>query len=180
MNTPAHMALGLAVLGRRPGRGDWAIILAGALLPDLMYFIGHFDRGLADPVLTDALNSLPLWSALVLVGLGLRRRWLTLLAASALLHVLFDLPLHAGDAHRHLWPLSGWTFASPVSFWDADHHGRLFGTLEGVLFAACLALLWPRSGTWRRVVLAVLGVVYVAAFVHFIGHVYFDSHWAVW
>ncbi|MBF9032889.1 cobalamin biosynthesis protein CobQ [Rhodobacterales bacterium HKCCE2091] len=181
MNTPAHMALGLAVLGRRARAGEVAAILAGGLLPDAFLFAEHFLRGNAGLiVLADAFNSVFLYAAAALVAWQAGPRWLLLLSLAALLHIAFDLPLHAGDAHRHFWPLD-WRFESPVSFWDEAHHGRVFGTLEGLLFAACIVVIWRRSGQWwTRALTVAFAAVYGMAFVHFIGHAFADQHWAVW
>jgi hypothetical protein len=146
MNTPAHMALGLAVLGRRASRADWVAIALGALLPDAVLFLRFGLDGWRDDatlrLLTDVFNSAPLYAAVLLAGVLSRRRWVVLLAASALLHVAFDLPLHANDARAHFWPFTDWRYVSPVSFWDHDHHGRTVGLLEGVLFAVCLVVIW--------------------------------------
>ena len=183
MNTPAHMALGLAALGGRR-RGDWAWLVAGAVLPDLLLFVAHFTQGELRALARDGvpvLNSVPLWAAGLALGWATRTRALTLVAAAALLHVMTDLPLHADDARPHLWPLSDAVFRSPVSFWDHDHHGRLFGVLEGVLFAACLAVIWRRqTGRAGQAATVAFGVAYAATFVHFAGHAFADAHWAVW
>ncbi|EAR50505.1 hypothetical protein OG2516_09680 [Oceanicola granulosus HTCC2516] len=182
MNTPAHMALSLAVLGRERRRGAWAVILAGGLLPDLFLFLEHFTgRGPLTAQLVIVFNSAVLYAALAALGLALRLWWLPLLALSALLHIALDLPLHATDARAHFWPLTDWTFASPFSFWDTGHHGALIGTLEGVLFALCLVIVWRRCETWAQRALAALGgLVYAAAFVHFAGHAFAGQHWAIW
>jgi hypothetical protein len=182
INTPAHMALGLAVLGRRPRPVEWGVILAGAMLPDLFLFAAHFTGdGPVVGLAADAMNSLPLFTLLLLAGLATRLRLLWLFAAAALLHIAFDLPVHHQDAHVHFWPLTDRVFVSPVSFWDPDHHGRLFGLLEGLLVAGCLAVLWQRTDRrFARVVTALLAAIYLAAFVHFVGHVFAGQHWALW
>ncbi|PQO23157.1 cobalamin biosynthesis protein CobQ [Rhodobacteraceae bacterium WD3A24] len=183
MNTPAHIALSLAVLGRRAGAGETAAILVGALAPDAMLYAAHFDMqaGGAVTALTPVFNALPVWSGVLVLGLALRRPWLWLLAASALLHIGFDLPLHAEDARAHLWPLADWRFYSPVSFWDVDHHGRIAGITEGVLVAVCLIVLWRGSrGALSHGLLAALAAVYAVTFLHFWGHAFHDAHWAVW
>ncbi len=182
INTPAHMALGLAVLGRRPVPVEWGVILGGALLPDLFLFVAHFaGDGPAVGLAAEVFNSVPVYAVLLLAGLAARARLLWLFAAAALLHIAFDLPVHHQDAHAHFWPLTDWVFVSPVSFWDADHHGRPVGVLEGVLVAVCLALLWLRTDRrFARIVTALLAAIYLAAFVHFVGHVFAGRHWAVW
>ncbi len=47
-----------------------------------------------------------------------------------------DLPVHHDDGHRHFFPLSDWRFASPVSYWDPEHYGRIVGTAEAVFVVA--------------------------------------------
>ena len=182
MNTPAHLALSLALLGRRGRRGDWWWIGAGAILPDIMIFARHFGmRGEAVEIGVPALNSAVVWGAVLALGLLGRRTGAVLLAASALLHIAFDLPLHAGDARAHFWPLTDWRFVSPVSFWDHDHHGRIFGLLEGVLFSVSFAVIWSRLRRgWSRAVAAVFAGAYALTFAHFLGHAFADAHWAVW
>ena len=179
MNTPAHMALSLAALGRRARKGDIWWILGGALLPDLFLYAEHFlGRGTAG-LLVDVFNSVPVYAVLLIGALATNRRRLVLLAASALLHIAFDLPFHAEDAHAHFWPITSQPWQSPVSFWDADHHGRLIGLLEAVLTAVCLWVLWSRKKA-QRVAAVVLGILYLNAFVHFVGHAFAGSHWALW
>lgn len=181
MNTPAHMVLGLAVLGRRPRRREWAAILAGGFLPDAaLFWEAAYGRGSAG-VFVEILNSVPVWAAILIGALATNRRALALLAAAALLHVGFDLALHADDARQHFWPLSDWRLISPVSFWDADHHGRLFGVLEAALFAVCFAVIWRRlRAWWEKALAAVFAALYALTFVHFVGHGWFGQHWAVW
>ena len=183
MNTPAHMALGLAVLGGRR-QGDAAWLVAGAILPDLLLFVAHFADGAVRAAARDGvpvLNSVPVWAALLAAGWATKARPLVLVSAAALLHVLTDLPLHADDARPHFWPLSDAVFRSPVSFWDGDHHGRLFGTLEGLLFAACLVAIWRRqTAAWAKGLTLAFGAAYAATFVHFVGHAFAGAHWAVW
>lgn len=185
MNTPAHMALGLALLGRRASRAEWVAIAAGALLPDVILFLRFGLDGWRNEatlrLLTDVFNSAPVYAAILVAGVLARRRWLVLLAASALLHVAFDLPLHAGDARAHFWPFTDWRYASPVSFWDHDHHGRIVGLLEGVLFAVCLGVIWRNvRAWWARALCLAFAAVYAVTFVHFVGHAFFDRHWARW
>ena len=188
MNTPAHMALSLAALGGQRRRGDWLCLLIGAILPDAFLFVAHFlpDIGLAElrgatAVLANVFNSLPLYLLALVAGYFAGLRWLVLIAASALLHIAFDLPFHADDAHIHFYPFTDWRLFSPVSFWDADHFGRIVGILEGALFAICFAVIWRRLDTWPQRLLAIgFAAIYLAAFVHFIGHAFASSHWAIW
>jgi hypothetical protein len=97
-------------------------------------------------------HSVPLWAGGLLAAWILRARAAAAFTCSGLLHQAFDLPLHADDPHRHLWPLSDWRFNSPVSYWDPRHFGAWVQPLEIVLGAALVWLLWRR---WPRPTLRV-------------------------
>jgi membrane-bound metal-dependent hydrolase YbcI (DUF457 family) len=46
-------------------------------------------------------------------------------------HTLVDFLTHAEDALPLFWPLSNWTWQSPVSYyWDSPHYGREFFIVE--------------------------------------------------
>lgn len=192
MNTPAHVIANLLVLGRRQGRAEIAAVAAGGLLPDLpiISFYGWEKLVRGTPEMTiwresyyregwqvffDLFNSLPILAALIgAVWLVERRRaaggigpglWpaARLFFASMALHALSDLPLHNDDAHRHLWPLSDWRFASPVSYWDRDHYGGIFAWVEtAAVFAGCLVLVWRGSPMPTRILACAVGSAYLA------------------
>lgn len=169
------MALSWAVLGRRGGPVAALTILTGALLPDL------FLPWRGAPLLALAMNSFIVWGAVLATGIATQTRLVTLLAASALLHLAFDFPFHASDARAHFWPVSGWTFHSPLSFWNVDHHGRILGVLEGVAALIALLVIWRRSRKlWSRALVALLAIAHASAFLHYAGHAFADAHWALW
>src|SRR5215510_11028895 len=135
MHTPTHLLLNAAVLDRGPLRGTLWPILMGALVPDLPMFgffawqvavlhtpqaqiwgVEYFRPGWQ--VLFDLFHSIPV--AALGLGLAWRLRSPRGMAffASVLLHCAVDLGTHNDDAHRHFLPLSGWRFASPLSYWD--------------------------------------------------------------
>lgn len=190
MNTPAHVIANLLVLGRRQGRAEIAAVAAGGLLPDLpiISFYGWEKLVRGTPEMTiwresyyregwqvffDLFNSLPILAALIgAVWLVERRRaaggigpglWpaARLFFASMALHALSDLPLHNDDAHRHLWPLSDWRFASPVSYWDPAHHGLWASLAEIALMVAGTIWLWRFYRDRRaRLLIGLLGAGY--------------------
>lgn len=169
MNTPTHLLIGAAALAApRTATGDrWrnpAIVLF-ALLPDLGLFVlfvwARLIQGASEQVLWDDIywedhwqtlfaigNSVPLYLALLIAGLVLRAtrlgRLIIVAACAALLHLAFDLPVHADDAHRHFWPISDWRFHSPISYWDPDHHGDTMTAIEIALGLALSVILWRR------------------------------------
>jgi hypothetical protein len=108
-------------------------------------------------------HSAPLWGLALLAGFALRSAPAKAFAAAGLLHLLFDFPVHAGDAHRHLWPLSDWRLESPVSYWDLDHYAAFVAPMEVLAGAFLIALLWrwSRKRAWRAG-LVVLGLLYLA------------------
>jgi hypothetical protein len=131
--TPAHALVNWLILGRRDRPQTTAAIVAGSLFPDLPMFAFYaYQKLLRTPdsdiwgrvyfdsawqAFFDVFNSIPLIALCLLVTWRLAAiRWTVLFAAMGL-HVVFDLPLHQDDAHRHFFPLSDWRFVSPVSYW---------------------------------------------------------------
>ena len=132
MNTPAHIAAGLLVWRNEPGWSGATAVTVGAILPDLpmfgfyayqkfaavserqiwneLYFLNEWQ------LLFDLFNSMPIAIALLAICYFLGFRFGVLLAASSLLHMVFDLPLHHDDAPRHFLPLTNWRFESPISY----------------------------------------------------------------
>lgn len=186
MNTPAHIAASLLLWRNEPGwRGALAVAF-GASLPDLpmfgfyayqringrsegqiwstLYFENHWQT------LFDVFNSIPLALAAIVICIAIRQPLGVLVAASAAVHMLCDLPVHNDDAHRHLWPID-WRFASPVSYWDPKHFGFVFAPLE-LLFAVAASWFVASRGAHKpmrvlgRINLGLYGIVLltIAAF----------------
>jgi hypothetical protein len=175
MNTPAHLILNAAVLGRGRWRDQVASISFGAVLPDLPMFgfylyqrlierapehliwsQAYFDRGWQ--AFFDAFNSLPIIGLLALIAWRVKSTWWLCCLASMALHCLGDLPLHREDAHAHFYPLSTWHFVSPISYWDPQFHGDIFLGFELLGMIAGVAILWRRTRAWRWVSLFALAV----------------------
>lgn len=183
LNTPAHLVMGMAVFGRPGAPGVTVAALAGALLPDLsLYLLAGWEIAVLgtppetvfrDRYYSDAWqavfavdNSIPLWGLLLASGAWARSPRLVALAGAALLHLAFDLALHADDGRRHLWPLTDWVFASPVSYWDPRHHGDLVAPVEAAATVALAALVWVRHrAPAPRAVVAALAALQAAPFV---------------
>ncbi|MEM9266344.1 MAG: hypothetical protein AAGA46_12535 [Cyanobacteria bacterium P01_F01_bin.13] len=168
MNTPSHVILNLALLGRRSKSQHHSPIFWGAMLPDLAMFwfygwaklVAQMDEATIwreayyEPFwqnIFDAGNSIPIALLVIAVALGLRNRYPTwqaladsaiVLAASVILHCLADLPLHVDDGHRHFWPFSNFRFESPVSYWDPDHHGGVAAMFEFLLVMVASWRVW--------------------------------------
>ncbi|MEM1144581.1 MAG: cobalamin biosynthesis protein CobQ [Pseudomonadota bacterium] len=168
MNTPAHLLLGAAILARPHRRGSLTAALAGSLAPDLsLYLMVGWHLGVvgtpAEIIFRDLYfserwqtvfavdNSIFLWLGIFALGVHLARPWLRTFAATALLHIAFDFPFHAGDGRPHFWPLSRWVFDSPISYWDNAHFGWLLGPAELALAGVLLILLIRRfrSASYR-------------------------------
>jgi hypothetical protein len=186
LNTPAHLVVNLAVLGRlAPGRaGPW--IAAGALLPDLpmlafyawqrfalrtsehqIWGSAYFELGWQQ--FFDTFNSVPIFAALGLLALALRQSGPAWLCGSVLLHALGDAFLHREDGHRHLWPLSNWRFESPVSYWDPAHHGALGAGFETLLILVSTLALWSHASRVGRGSLMLLCALSATGWVLFYG-----------
>lgn len=143
MNTPAHVALNLALVPNRRWATFGLAVLLGALLPDAPMFVFYayhkFVAGTPEAVIWrqsyfrtqwqaffDVFNSIPLIAFMGLAGVLIKSLFIEALALSMLLHCLLDFPLHNDDAHRHFFPFSDWRFESPVSYWDPRFYGDIF------------------------------------------------------
>ncbi len=182
VNTPGHAVVNLAVLGRRDRPALSRFVVAGAILPDLpivaFYLWEHAVRGASERAIWtalyfdaswqrvfDAVHSIPLAGAGAVVSVGSGSAAAVAFFASMLLHDLCDLPLHADDAHRHLWPLSDWRFASPLSYWDPRHHGDAVALIEVTAVLISTILIWRRGArASARVALVVVALLYVVAY----------------
>lgn len=166
MNTPAHLLMGLAVFGRRktPGSGRWAAL--GSLIPDLsLYVLAGIsllvlqipgERVFGELYFSDAWqtvfaidNSYILWTIVLLLALWRKNTAFIALAGAALLHITFDFPLHHDDARQHFWPVSGWVFESPFSYWDSNHHAATIAPLTLILVLVSAVVVWRRWPDWR-------------------------------
>lgn len=184
MNTPAHILIGWAAFGRR-GTAKLALAAAiGGFAPDLSLYllagVSIFVLGISPQVVFDELyfssawqtvfaidNSFIVWG--LLLGLAAYRNSAVgiALCGAALLHLLFDFPLHHDDGRAHFWPLSTWIYESPVSYWDRHHHANFVAPIAAAL-AALSGYLIVKDGVWRWQSLLVAALVamevYGAAF----------------
>ena len=165
MNTPAHVVINMAILSRGDDHKRTAAIVAGALIPDLViigFYAWHLVLGTPEAQIwsveyykpvwqgyIDVFNSIPILLIALLLCWKIRHGLLWILLASMLLHTLGDLPVHHDDGHRHFFPFSDWIFASPVSYWDVNHHGAAFSVFEVALVAVLSAVLYARKSVHR-------------------------------
>ncbi len=183
MNTPGHMVVNLALIGKKQKPGLTFPIFFGALAPDIPIFLFYFFQKIVLKIpemeiwrdvyfqsnwqnLFDAFHSIPIILAALLISRAGKREKTAMFFASMLLHTLFDLPLHNDDAHRHFFPLSDFRFLSPVSYWDPNRYGQLgaFGELT-VVTAASIAV-WRRDKTRLvRGVVALALILYASGLV---------------
>ncbi len=172
MNTPAHTLIAAALLAKPGARRRNTALVLGSLVPDVTilwmilwerfvlgtdmrtiftekYYAPEWHLIFAIP------NSIPLFALGVAVGYALGWTVVWVFCAAALVHVILDLPLHHDDGHPHLWPFSDWIYASPVSYWDPNHHGMAAGAAEVALCVVLGIILWRRfRGIPARVLIA--------------------------
>ena len=162
-------------------------IALGAVLPDAPMFLFYVVQKLADvpgrviwshayylpgwQALFDAFNSLPLIGVGLLVAYRVGSAAGLALFASMALHALCDLPLHHDDAHRHFFPFSDWRFASPVSYWDPRHYGRISAPLElAAALVGCALLLRRHRAGGGRGALGPIALALAAVYALFISY----------
>lgn len=123
-------------------------------------------------------NSIPLYAVILLAGYLLYRRVqlkiaqgepstaavkvsqaLMIFGGGALLHVLFDFPVHTDDAHVHFWPLTDWRFYSNVSYYQPSNYGDIVGWVQLVLAVAMLVILMRRFKTWPVIAFSIFLVL---------------------
>jgi hypothetical protein len=161
MNPPAHLMLSAGIFAKPHSPKVTAAAIIGGMLPDISLFllggISLFVLG-NDPAyvfgvqyFSDAWqqafaidNSFVLWGLILALALWLRKDWLIALTGSVYIHLITDFLLHNDDARQQFWPLTRWKFESPFSYWDPAHYGAIITTLEQIMVAGLLILLWRR------------------------------------
>lgn len=147
-------------------------IIIGSFLPDvstyLFFFVHTVLLGTTQSTMWNTLyfdsawtpfitlsHSFLLWPALLLVAKIAKQKILFWVSAAALAHSGLDFLVHHDDAYRHLWPLTNWKFLSPVSYYDPNYFGTLFGLVDFaviILFLTYLHTFYKKS---RRVTLVI-------------------------
>lgn len=165
MNTPAHLLIGAVAFAKPNAPKVNAAALIGAIAPDVSLYILSawsllimdqtpryvFDELYFSPTWQRVFavdNSFVLWAALFAIAWGLRRQWLIAFSGAGILHLLADFLLHNEDARAQFWPISDWVFHSPISYWDPNHYGHIFGPLEIALSLVLGIILWRRFHNW--------------------------------
>lgn len=154
--------------------------VAGALAPDLSLYVmasvSLYVLQISPRVVFDELyfspawqqvfaidNSVFVWGALLGLAWWREAKNTVIFAASALMHLAFDFPLHHDDGRPHFWPVSDWVFDSPVSYWDRSAHAGLIGPIEmGLCALFCLILLRRYHSLRSRLMITALALVQLA------------------
>ena len=149
MNTPSHVIINLALLGRKNKQNLNAPILIWAVLPDATMFVFYaiqklvlknperqiWDVEYYKPFWQntfDPFNSFPLIAmAFALAYYKKSATWMAL-TASMFLHCLADFPLHTEDAHRHFWPFSDFRLDIGISYWNPAQGWHIVSILENL------------------------------------------------
>lgn len=176
MNTPVHVTLALAALGRKDKPKLNTPIVVGALIPDIaMFLLFFYEVAIGTPQMviwnqkyysplwqntTDLFNSIPIFIAIYLVALHKKWTAVQVLCLAGLLHLLTDLPLHHDDGHRHFYPFSDWRFESPVSYWDPNHYGHYWSIFEAILLMVTAYLSYKIiQNKWAQIILVTVCLV---------------------
>lgn len=108
-------------------------------------------------------NSFFVWGTVFAFAWWFTAKNMMVFAASALMHLALDFPLHHDDGRPHFWPVSDWIFESPVSYWDRSAHAGLVGPIEmGLCVLFCLILMRRFYSLRSRLVTGALGLVQLA------------------
>ncbi len=180
LNTPAHVIFAAAAFARPHDRKRTFAAIAGALAPDMSLYVmagvSLYILGISPQVVFDQLyfsdawqqvfaidNSFFVWGGLLAVAWWFGAKNWTIFAASALMHVALDFPLHHDDGRPHFWPVSDWVFESPISYWDRGAHASIVGPIEmGLCVLFCVILMLRYTSLRSRAVIASLGALQLA------------------
>lgn len=186
MITPSHMVYSWAIAkttNPEPNKPRTLAFVAGGIVPDLptyvFFFVHTFLLGSAQndmwnmyyfdsawtPIITLS-HSLLLWPLFLLFAIYTKRTLLRFFASSTLLHVTLDFFVHHDDAYRHFWPLTEWTFASPISYWDPQFYGNWVSSIDAIVVIGLL--IWLGSiykNTKTRIGIAAIVILYVTSLV---------------
>ena len=183
MITPSHIIYSWATAKYTeeiPNKLRVLAIITGGFLPDIptyIFFVVHtFILGTAQSLMWDTLyfdsawtpfitlsHSLLLWPILLLLAKVLKQKILFWISASAFAHSVLDFFVHHDDAYRHFWPLSDWKFLSPVSYYDPNHFGTLFGLVDFAVVILLLAYLHTlyKKHKWVLLTIRLLMILYI-------------------
>ena len=120
---------------------------AGEGMLDAVFFKGPFGAtGSALHSIVTPAVLLAVYAAARFWGAGLdRRRILLWFLIGWTGHTIADFLTHVDDTRPLFWPLSGWEWSSPVSYYDPRFYGREFLALEhGGMLVISLWLLYRR------------------------------------
>ena len=173
MNTPAHLLIGAAALGRGKSAAIIGAALLGAILPDLSLCVmagtSLFVLNIPPQVVFDELyfsiawqtvfaidNSFLVWGVLLGFAILKRSQWGIALTGAALVHLCLDFPLHHDDGRPHFWPLSNWVYESPVSYWDRRQGAMWIAPIEAAAASAAAVILWQQRQGWGIAVLTAI------------------------
>lgn len=121
-------------------REGWAAMSSEEVL-DAIYFTGPFGgTGSALHSLVLPAAFLGIYALLRLGRLDARRILLWFLIGWAC-HAVADFLTHVNDTRPLFWPISGWEWSSPVSYYDSEYYGREFFLVEHGAIAATMLLL---------------------------------------
>lgn len=74
-------------------------------------------------------------------------------------HLAIDFVTHHDDAWPPAWPVSGWRWPSPLSYWQTDHHARTWAVAEtAALVVATLTAEAPRDRAAAVLPIALAGL----------------------
>jgi len=186
--TSSHILIGAAVTSRTRFK-PWQLMLAwvGGFMPDSFIFVmvalsrmvngpgfdlWSYPNGLywQQPwqTFSSIANSFPLWTLVLLIGFLLFKYssrfkivglGILIFSVGYFLHISVDFFTHADDAYPQFWPFTDWRFNSPISYWQPEYYGRIFGVVEAITGFSIMVYLVMKFKQWPIRIAAVLMVL---------------------
>lgn len=160
-----------------------SVILFGSILPDLPIVLFFLFYTIFSSVSQETIwgtlyfqdnwqiffnlfNSIPIFLIVAIISYWLKKPRLCLFSLANLLHFIEDFFLHNDDAHAHFFPLSSYTFQSPLSYWDPKNFGVIIAIIENVIILVLSVLLWKyfKKLSWK-IILVIANLMNISGYV---------------
>lgn len=179
MNTQSHAILTFYLVRRflnektKRLKGLHAVLFTGAVTPDIPIYLFFLWYTVIQPtpqhtmwnelyfrrdwqLFFSPFHSFPLWATSIVIFSFLKKMPAVLFSLSAFLSSVEDFLLHHDDGHAHFFPFSDYRFASPVSYWDPAHYGKMASLVEiGLVLAASIWIFQKLKSGWGKALLVV-------------------------
>ena len=186
MNTQSHAILTFYLVRRFLDekttrlKGLHPLLFTGAVFPDIPIYLFFFWYTFIQPtpqmtiwndlyfradwqLFFSPFHSLPIWGISIVWAWVIKKTEIALFTLSGFLASMEDFLMHHDDGHAHFFPFTGYRFASPISYWDPAHYGRIVSVVEiGLVLAASVWIFQKLKTRWGKGLLVITVLTLIA------------------